>query len=139
MDRKSPIRSEKVDKLTMTTIPRPSIYKAPLYQMAILLLVCVLVAILDVTMAGSALVGGLIQIVPQAWFSRQAFKYSGASNTDLVVRSMYRGEAGKVVMTATLFAIVFALYKQWNYIILFTAFVMMIPLQCFLTRKTLKH
>jgi ATP synthase protein I len=128
-----------VDKLTMTTIPRPSIYKVPLYQMAILLLVCVLVAILDVTMAGSALVGGLIQIVPQAWFSRQAFKYSGASKTDLVVRSMYRGEAGKVVMTATLFAIVFALYKQWNYIILFTAFVMMIPLQCFLNRKTLKH
>ena len=139
MDREPPIGSEKVDKLTMTTIPRPSLKIVPLYQMAILLLVCGLVAILDVTMAGSALVGGLIQIIPQAWFSRQAFKYSGASNTDLVVRSMYRGEAGKVVMTATLFAIVFALYKQWNYIILFTAFVMMIQLQCFLTRKTLKH
>ena len=123
----------------MTSIPRPSLLLAPLYQMAVLLLVCAVVAILDVTMAGSALVGGLIQIVPQAWFSRQAFKYSGASNTDLVVRSMYRGEAGKVVMTATLFAIVFTLYKQWNYIILFTAFVLMIPLQCFLTRKILKH
>ena len=54
----------------------------------------------DKLMAVSALMGGLIQILPQAWFSRQAFKYAGASNVDKVVRSMYRGELGKVVMTA---------------------------------------
>ncbi len=123
----------------MTTIPRPSLKTVPFYQMAILLLVCGLVTILDMTTAYSALVGGVIQIVPQAWFSRQAFKYAGSRQVDLIVRSIYRGEAGKVVMTATLFAIVFALYKQWNYIALFTAFVLMIPLQIFLIRKTLKH
>jgi ATP synthase protein I len=83
--------------------------------------------------------GGLIQILPQAWFSRQAFKYAGASNVDKVVRSMYRGELGKVVMTASLFAILFIVDKQWNYIVLFTTFLAMIPLQWFLTKKALQH
>ena len=124
---------------TVTTIPKPEILKATLTQLAVLLLIAVALGFADSQLAFSALAGGLVQILPQAWFSRQAFKYSGASNTDLVVRSMYRGEAGKIVMTATFFAIVFALYKQWNYIALFTAFVLMIPLQVFLTRKTQKH
>jgi ATP synthase protein I len=83
--------------------------------------------------------GGLIQILPQAWFSWQAFKYAGASNVDKVVRSMYRGELGKVVMTASLFAILFTVDKQWNYTVLFAAFLAMIPLQWFLTQRALRH
>ena len=123
----------------MTTIPKPKLLKATLYQIAALLLVVAFIGMTDKLMAFSALMGGLIQILPQAWFSWQAFKYAGASNVDKVVQSMYRGELGKVVMTATLFAILFTVDKQWNYIALFTTFLLMIPLQWFLTQKALRH
>jgi ATP synthase protein I len=110
-----------------------------MYQLAVLLVLVVMISMTDKLMAVSALMGGLIQILPQAWFSWQAFKYAGASNVDKVVQSMYRGELGKVVMTATLFAILFTVDKQWNYLALFTTFLVMIPLQWFLTQKALRH
>jgi F0F1-type ATP synthase assembly protein I len=52
---------------------------------------------------------------------------------------MYRGEFGKVVLTAALFAVVFNLETQWNYIALFAAFLLMIPLQLFVTKRALEH
>ena len=124
---------------TVITIPKPEILKATLTQLAVLLLIVIALGIADSQLAASALMGGLIQILPQAWFSRQAFKYAGASKVDKVVRSMYRGELGKVVMTATLFAIVFTVSKQWNYPVLFTTFLVMIPLQWFLAKKSLQQ
>ena len=123
----------------MTTIPKPELLKATIYQLAVLLLAVAMISTTDKTMAVSALMGGLTQILPQAWFSWQAFKYAGASNVDKVVRSMYRGELGKVVMTASLFAILFTVDKQWNYTVLFAAFLAMIPLQWFLTQRALRH
>ena len=124
---------------TVTTIPKPEILKATLTQLAVLLLIAVALGLADSQLAVSVLVGGLVQILPQAWFSRQAFKYAGATKVDKVVRSMYRGELGKVVMTATLFAIVFTVSKQWNYLALFTTFLVMIPLQWFLVKKSLRQ
>jgi len=123
----------------MTSIPRPSLKTVPLYQLAALLPVCGVLMLLDAVAACSVLVGGLIQIAPQAWFASQAFKYTGARQTDLVLRSMYRGETGKVILTATLFAVAFTLYKQWDYFALFAAFILMMPLQWLLTKRILKH
>ena len=123
----------------MTSIPRPSLKTVPLYQLAALLPVSGVLMLLDAVAACSVLVGGLIQVAPQAWFASQAFKYTGARQTDLVLRSMYRGETGKVILTATLFAVAFTLYKQWDYFALFAAFILMIPLQWLLTKRILKH
>ncbi len=123
----------------MTTISKPAILKVTLYQLAVLILFVGILSFEDKLLALSALVGGLIQIIPQAWFSRQAFKYAGARQMDLVVRSMYRGEFGKVVLTAAMFAAAFTLNKQWNYIALFSAFLLMMPLQLFVTKQILKH
>lgn len=123
----------------MTTISKPAILKVTLYQLAVLILLVGILSFEDKLLALSALVGGLVQIIPQAWFSRQAFKYAGARQMDLVVRSMYRGEFGKVVLTAAMFAAAFTLNKQWNYIALFSAFLLMMPLQLFVTKQILKH
>jgi len=122
----------------MTTIPKPPLSKVPVYQLAVLLPVSTMLLLLDKVLASSVLVGGLIQIVPQAWFARQAFKYSGANQASLVVRTMYRGETGKVVLTAALMAVVFLLCKQWNFFMLFTAFIVMIPLQVMFTKRALQ-
>jgi len=136
---RSPSARKRWIENTVTTIPKPELLKATMCQLAVLLVLVVMISMTDKLMAVSALVGGLIQILPQAWFSWQAFKYAGASNVDKVVQSMYRGELGKVVMTATLFAILFTVDKQWNYLALFTTFLVMIPLQWFLTQKALRH
>lgn len=95
--------------------------------------------LLDNRLANSVLVGALIQVVPQAWFARQAFKYSGARQAPSVVRAMYRGETGKVVLTAVLLAITFMLYKQWNFFALFAAFIAIIPLQWIFTKRVLQQ
>ena len=123
----------------MNTIPKPAILRALAYQTVVLLLLVAALSLIDRRMAISALVGGMIQIIPQAWFSRQAFKCVGARQMDLVVRSMYRGEFGKVVLTAALFTVVFNLDKQWNYAALFATFLLMIPLQLFFLKKALEH
>ncbi|MFL2499964.1 MAG: ATP synthase subunit I [Porticoccaceae bacterium] len=125
--------------MTNTTIPKPKMLKVTMYQLAILLLLTGTLSLEDRLLALSALVGGMIQIIPQAWFSWQAFKYAGARQMALAVRSMYRGEFGKVVLTAALFAVVFNLETQWNYIALFAAFLLMIPLQLFVTKRALEH
>jgi ATP synthase protein I len=125
--------------MTRTTIPKPKLLKALLYPLVVLLLLVGILSLEDRLTALSALAGGMIQIIPQAWFSRQAFKYTGARQMDLVLRSMYRGEFGKVVLTATMFAVVFTLDKQWNYIALFTAFLLMIPLQLLMIKRAVEH
>jgi ATP synthase protein I len=86
----------------------------------------------------SVLIGGLIQIVPQAWFTRQAYKYTGARQVDLMVRAMYRGETGKIVLTAAMFVITFMLWKQLHFLAVFSTFIVMIPLQWFITIRILK-
>ena len=122
----------------MATIPKPPIYKATLLQLIILCFVTAGMFCFDRAVAGSVFLGGLTQLVPQAWFSYAAFKHIGASQTDLIVRSMYRGETGKVVLTASAFITTFVLFKEINIIGFMAAFVGMIPLQLFLVAKIVK-
>lgn len=122
----------------MTTIPKPPLTRVAFYQLAALLPASGLLLLMDTVLAYSVLVGGLVQIVPQAWFARQAYKYSGAQQASLVVRTMYRGETGKVVLAATLMAVLFTLHKQWNFFALFMAYITMIPLQLFFTKRALQ-
>ena len=122
----------------MTTIPKPPLTRVAIYQLAALLPASGLLLLMDTVLAYSVLVGGLVQVVPQAWFARQAYKYSGAQQASLVVRTMYRGETGKVVLAATLMAVLFTLHKQWNFFALFMAYIAMIPLQLIFTKRALQ-
>ena len=68
----------KMAKHTMTTIPKPPVDKVALYQFLVLLPLSGLLLFVSEIVGYSVLIGGLIQIVPQAWFARQAYKYTGA-------------------------------------------------------------
>jgi len=59
------------------------------------------------TVATSALLGGVIGIVPNIIFAYKAFKYAGAKSSKLVVESFFSGVKIKMIVTALLFAIVF--------------------------------
>ena len=59
------------------------------------------------TVATSALLGGVIGIVPNVIFAYKAFKYAGAKSSKLVVESFFSGVKIKMIVTALLFAIAF--------------------------------
>lgn len=59
----------------------------------------------------SALLGGLVALVPSILFAKQMFRYQGARAARQIVKSFYLGEALKILLTAILFTLVFVLYK----------------------------
>ncbi|UCJ17643.1 F0F1 ATP synthase subunit I [Pseudomonas sp. MM211] len=72
----------------------------------------------------SGLYGGLIAWLPNVYFAHKAFRFSGARAAQAIVRSFYAGEAGKLVLTAVLFALVFAGVKPLDALALFGVFLL---------------
>ncbi|MBD2836952.1 F0F1 ATP synthase subunit I [Pseudomonas sp. JM0905a] len=88
---------------------RLPVFPVLLVQLVVLLLAAVVLWQWRGTVAGySGLCGGLIAWVPNLYFARKAFRYSGARAAQAIVRSFYAGEMGKLILTAVLFALTFA-------------------------------
>lgn len=119
----------------MNTIPRPAVMKVVRLQGLTLAVVAGIALLLDTEIGVSILLGGLIQLIPQAWFTWQAFKYAGANHVGVIVRSMYRGEAGKLVLTACGFTVVYSVMDNVNAIALMGAFITMLGVQILLLAK----
>ncbi|GGI86663.1 F0F1 ATP synthase subunit I [Legionella impletisoli] len=61
--------------------------------------------------AQSAALGGLVSIIPNAYFAWKVFQYQGARAARKIVNSLYQGEAIKIFLTLVLFALVFVLFS----------------------------
>ena len=77
--------------------------------------VTVLIAAIAIPLSGataaiSALLGGLVSIIPNAYFARKLFQYQGARAAKQIVNSFYIGEALKMGLTIALFILVFKLF-----------------------------
>lgn len=72
----------------------------------------------------SGLCGGLIAWLPNLYFAHKAFRFSGARAAQNIVRSFYAGEAGKLILTAVLFALAFVVVKPLEAPTLFGIFVL---------------
>lgn len=55
----------------------------------------------------SVALGGLVSILPQAWFSYSVFRYSGARAMTKVVRSAFVGEGVKLLLMGAGFTLIF--------------------------------
>lgn len=66
---------------------------------------------LDAVAAWSAGLGGVISILPNAYFAHCVFRHAGARSIEKVVRSAYQGELVKLLMMGAGFALVFALVE----------------------------
>ena len=66
----------------------------------------------DVALA--AFLGGMIVVLPNSYFAFRAFRYRGARAARLIVRSFYAGAAGKMLLTAGMFTLVFVNLKPLN-------------------------
>ncbi len=80
--------------------------------------------IFGTVIAYSLLLGGLISALPNAYFIYKTFSCTGARQGRQVTRNFYRGEAGKFLLTALLFALVFGLVKPLDVLALFAAFLL---------------
>lgn len=59
----------------------------------------------------SAILGGLVAVIPSILFARKLFRYQGARAARQIVKSFYIGEALKILSSVILFTLVFVLFK----------------------------
>jgi ATP synthase protein I len=100
-----------------------AVFPVLLVQLLVLLLLALVLWQWQGAVAGySGLCGGLIAWLPNVYFAHKAFRFSGARAAQAIVRSFYAGEAGKLVLTAVLFALTFAGVKPLEPLAVFGVF-----------------
>lgn len=126
----------------MVAIKRPPVYQITLWQLSLLLALGLGLYVFDRRLALAALAGGLIQIIPNAYFALLAFRYRGARSSILIAQSFYRGEVGKYVMTLVGFASLFSVFgpelQGKNGGIVFLAYAVMLIVQLCVTPRVLR-
>lgn len=81
-------------------------------QLGITLFLAALCAIVfNINAGSSALLGGLVCIIPNAYFAYKLFKHQGARAAKQIVNSFYKGEAFKLILSIFLFTAVFRLCR----------------------------
>lgn len=76
----------------------------------------------DIKAAYSAAIGGLVCVVPNAYFVSKLFKHNGAHAARQIVNGFYKGEAMKLILSITLFALVFK-FLNINPLVFFVAYI----------------
>ncbi|PLW70906.1 ATP synthase subunit I [Pseudohalioglobus lutimaris] len=120
-------------------IARPPVHRISLAQLLVLCSVCVPLWIYDEVIAWSALAGGLIAVIPQAWFARLAFRWRGANSARAIARSSYAGETGKFVLSVAGFAVVFATVRPIDGLAVFAGYLAMLVVQIIGSWLLLSH
>ena len=109
-------------------IARPPVHRITLAQLAVLVPLCLLLLALDKVRAYSVFSGGLIAIVPQAYFAALAFRWRGARSARAMARSGYLGEVGKFVLSVAGFAAVFAVLRPIDGLAVFAVYLAMLAI-----------
>ena len=116
-----------MDARTPNRLPfhRLPVFPVLLAQLAVILLAAAALFGWRGAVSGySGLCGGLIAWLPNLYFAHKAFRFSGARAAQSIVRSFYAGEAGKLILTAVLFALAFVVVKPLEAPPLFRIFVL---------------
>ncbi|WP_137886242.1 F0F1 ATP synthase subunit I [Pseudomonas sp. 2FE] len=116
-----------MDVRTPNRLPfhRLPVFPVLLAQFVVLLLAAVVLWRWRGAVSGySGLCGGLIAWLPNVYFAHKAFRFTGARAAQAIVRSFYAGEAGKLILTAVLFALTFAGVKPLEALAVFGVFLL---------------
>ena len=122
----------------MSTIARPPLFKVARWQLTTLGLLSMFLLPLDWVVSLSVFIGGMIHIVPHAWFAKIAFNKVGASHADRIVASFYLGQAAKFILTAFLLFLAFLAANQIDVQIVVASFIAMFPLYLTLVTNVLR-
>ena len=110
-------------------IKRPPVFRITVVQLVILVSSSALIFLFDAVWAYSVLAGGLIAVLPQAYFATRAFRWRGARSAQAIAKSSYAGVVGKFVFSAAGFAAVFALMRPIEGLAVFTGYLVMLMIQ----------
>ncbi len=110
-------------------IARPPVHRITLAQLALLVSLCLGLLAFDRVLAYSVLSGGLIAIVPQAYFAVLAFRWRGAQSASAIARSSYAGVMGKFLLSIAGFAFVFAVVRPLDSPAVFMGYLAMLVTQ----------
>lgn len=83
----------------------------------------------------SAAIGGLIFIIPNAYFTFYALRFRGASQAILIARSSYQGLMGKLALSAAGFALAFKFGQNLHAGTLLLGYLAMVLIQVFVAAK----
>ena len=115
--------------MTGAEIARPPVHRITLAQLALLVPLCLLLLASDKVCAYSVLSGGMVAIVPQAYFAALAFRWRGARSAGAIARSSYVGEMGKFFLSIAGFAVVFAALRPIDGLAVFAGYLAMLATQ----------
>ncbi len=94
-------------------------------------MLCLFVLAVSTVDAYSLLCGGLVAIVPQAYFAAVIFRQRGAGAAQAIVRSSYIGEVGKFLLSMVGFAMVFVAVRPINGAAVFGGYAAMLAVHIF--------
>ncbi len=110
-------------------ISRPPAYRITVVQLAVLLAAWAGLASWDKVVALSFALGGLVAIVPHAWFAVGVFRWRGRGFAQRAAYAGFVAEIGKFVLSVAGFALVFALVRPLEAWAVFAGFGAMLVLQ----------
>jgi len=108
------------------TIAKPPLWRMTGIELLVLILLALALLTLDQVQAYSLLAGGLIQVAGTVYFARLAFRHRGGSQLARSIQSMYRGEAGKIMLSALFFMATFIFVKPLGAVAFFAGYGVMV-------------
>lgn len=121
---KTRVAEQIVASASNSQIVRPPLVNVILVQFCIVLCLSVLGSFISMVHGYSALLGGVICAVPNAWFAYRSFAFQGARAANRIVKSFYKAEAVKLALTALLFGMTFKFVDPIEPLTLFIAFIL---------------
>ena len=111
-------------------ISRPPVHRITLAQIVILVPICTLILVLgENVFAVSMFCGGLVAVLPQAYFASRAFRWRGAKAAQTIARTSYGAEIGKFMLSAAGFAVVFGTVRPIDGLAVFVGYLTMLAVQ----------
>lgn len=98
-----------------------TVYRIVLGQAMVAVLVAAVLAVFDTVMGYSFLLGGLVSVLPSGYMAWRMSRLT--ANPVMALRAMMVGEAGKLMMTVMLFAVIFKQVTPLNVPLLFAGLI----------------
>ena len=110
-------------------IARPPAHRIAIVQIIVLVIAWWALNATNPVLAQSVVAGGLVAVVPQAYFAYRVFSRRGARAAQQIARASYVGEVGKFLLAVVGFALVFALLRPIEGWAVFAGYIGMLCIQ----------